>query len=74
MTCRKRSQWVDDWRDCWRWFSMRAMFLALTLQAAWAGLPEELRLTLPSGALQGITIALLALGMVGRLHKQEPPQ
>ena len=63
---------TDDWRDCWRWFSMHAMAMALALQVAWFELPDGMREALPAWVAHAVTIALLVLGMVGRLMRQAP--
>ena len=62
---------VDDWRDWWRWYSSHCIGAALALQGAWLEVPDDLRASVPSWALQGITAALLVLGFVGRLVNQE---
>lgn len=63
---------VDDARRAWRWFSMQCMALALALQVAWETMPPELQAGVPPRAVSVITWALLVLGIVGRLVKQEP--
>lgn len=65
-----KPQLVSDWRDCWRWFSIQAMAAALALQSAWMALPDDLRGTLPEPWTQIFTIALLVLGVAGRLVDQ----
>lgn len=63
---------VEDWRDAWRWFSVRAMTLALALQGAWVMVPTDLRAKVPEQAALILTLLLLAAGIVGRLVKQPP--
>lgn len=74
----KQPSLVPDWRDCWRWFCMHAMFLAIALQGAWLELPDEMRAGLPPWLVHAVTIAILVLGMVGRVMAQEqssaPPE
>lgn len=51
---------------------MQAMAAAVALQGAWEILPPPLKDRLPDGLVTGISMALLLLGMIGRLVKQEP--
>ena len=62
---------VDNWRNCWRWFSTQAMVLAGAIQGSWLFVPDDLRSTIPPQWLQGITIALMCMGVAGRLVKQK---
>lgn len=64
---------VDDFRKAYRWFSMQAMFLALTLQGAWEVLPADMKAGLPPQYVTYATLTLLVLGIVGRLVKQDKP-
>lgn len=61
---------VDDWKCCWRWVSVNCMILAASLQGAWATVPEYLRDRVPSWTVAVSTVALLILGVMGRLIKQ----
>jgi len=64
---------VSDWKTAWRWTSMWAMGGSTLLLATWATIPDELKAVLPHRAVEGIAVALLVLGMGGRLVKQSPP-
>lgn len=61
---------VDDARRAWRWISVQCMALALALQGAWEACPDELKTGIPPRTVTIITLALLVLGIVGRLVKQ----
>ena len=63
---------VDNARSAWRWFSVQAMVLAGAVQGAWIFIPEDMRSSIPPGIVQGVTIALLALGVAGRVIDQTP--
>lgn len=65
---------VDDWRDCWRWFSTHALAAAIALQAAWMELPASWTAQAPDWVVHGLTIAVLVLGFVGRLVAQDRPE
>jgi hypothetical protein len=62
---------VDEWKSAWRWFSVQSMALAAVLLGAWQALPDELRASLPRALPHWLAIALLALGIAGRLVKQK---
>jgi len=64
---------VDDWRDAWKWISLNCMVAAGAIQGAWLYIPDDLKQSLPPHLVSGITVALLALGVAGRLKKQEKP-
>lgn len=63
---------VANWKRAWRWFSVQTMVLAGALQGAWVFVPDDMRASIPHAIVQGITIALLVLGVVGRLVDQTP--
>lgn len=63
---------VANWRRAWRWISVQAMVLAGALQGAWMFVPDDLRASIPPGVVQGFTIVLLTLGVIGRLVDQTP--
>jgi hypothetical protein len=62
---------IDEWTKAWRMLSVQAMTLAGALQGAWVAVPDDLRSQVPSGLVHWITIGLLALGLVGRVVKQD---
>lgn len=66
----KRFKLVDDWKQAWKWISMNCMVVAASIQGAWVYIPEDLRQQVPNGVISSVTIALLALGIAGRLVKQ----
>jgi hypothetical protein len=61
---------VDDARECWKWISMWCMTLAGAIQGSWMFIPDDMKASIPAGVVQAGTVALLALGMAGRLLKQ----
>jgi hypothetical protein len=63
---------VEDARSAWRWFSVQSMVVAGAIQGAWLFIPEDLKASIPADIVQGVTLALLAFGVAGRLVKQEP--
>ena len=63
-------QFVEDWRKAWKWFSVNAMILAAAIQGTWLQIPEDMKAGIPPQFVSGATIALLVLGVAGRLVKQ----
>jgi hypothetical protein len=64
---------VDDAKSAWRWFSVQAMALALAIQGAWEVLPADMKAGIPPQYVTYITLLLLAMGIAGRLVKQDKP-
>lgn len=52
-------------------FSVQSMTIATAIQGAWMAVPDDMRSHVPSGAVYGLTIALLVAGIVGRLITQD---
>jgi hypothetical protein len=61
---------ITEWRQAWRMLSMQAMGLAAAVQGAWLGLPGDLRAMVPPHLVYYLTLALMVLGIVGRLVHQ----
>lgn len=62
---------IPEWRKAWRMVSIQAMALAATIQGAWIALPPDLLAQVPPEISRGVTLALLGLGIAGRLVKQD---
>lgn len=62
---------VDDAKKCWRWISMWCMTLAGAVQGAWLFIPDDMKASIPHQVVVWATLALLALGIVGRVVKQD---
>jgi hypothetical protein len=62
---------VDDAKSAWKWFSVQAMILAGALQLAWETLPPEWKASIPDSYVRWGTLAVLAIGVFGRLVKQD---
>lgn len=61
---------IPNWKRAWRMFSVQAMTLAGSIQAAWALFPEDLKATLPTNLVHWASVALLVAGIVGRMVDQ----
>ncbi len=62
---------VDNAREAWTWFSVQSMALAAALQGAWLAIPEDIKTQVPDNYVKALTLALLVLGIAGRLVKQK---
>lgn len=62
---------VDEAKQAWRMFSVQAMALAGALQAAWMAIPEDMKASVDHRIVSWATMALLGLGIAGRLVKQD---
>ena len=63
---------IDNWRQAWRWFSVQSMLIAGAIQTTWLTLPADLKDTIPVGWVLGVAVAVLVLGVIGRLIDQTP--
>lgn len=65
-------KFVDNAKDCWKWFSMWAMAIAGAIQGGWGMLDSDMRALIPYSetVVPSITAALLFFGIVGRLVDQ----
>lgn len=68
---KRKIELVPDWRKAWRWVSVNCMVLAGTVQVTWASLPDDMRASIPQWALAGLTVAILVIGVLGRLTQQK---
>lgn len=50
---------------------MWCMTLAGSIQGAWMYIPEDMKASIPVGIVQGLTVALIFLGMIGRVIDQK---
>jgi len=61
---------IDDAGRAWRFFSVQAMAVAGALQGAWLAMPPGLQQRVPAEWVDALTMAILALGIAGRLVDQ----
>lgn len=62
---------IDNVNKAWRMLSVQAMVAAGAVQLAWESLPPSLLASVPPDVVKYVTLGLLALGIVGRLVKQD---
>ncbi|WP_313689789.1 hypothetical protein [Pantoea sp.] len=61
---------VDDWKRCWRWFSIHCLTLAGVIPATWATLPDDLKSHIPAEYMGTVTAVVALCGVIGRLVDQ----
>lgn len=61
---------IPNWRRAWRMFSVQAQAAAIAAIAGWQALPDDLRALVPQGLAISLAVALLVLGIIGRLIDQ----
>jgi len=62
---------VDDAGRAWRWFSMISMGASVALLGAWVATPDDLKARASDDLANWVTMAILVLGIIGRLVKQK---
>lgn len=62
---------IPTWRRAWRMISVQAMTAAAAIQGAWMIVPEDMKSSFPPDVVRVATVALLVLGIAGRLVKQD---
>lgn len=65
-------QLVEGWQCAHKWISTNCMLLAGAVQGAWMYIPADMKASVPPALVSGVTMALLGLGIVGRMVKQVP--
>lgn len=61
---------IPQWKRCLRMFSVQAMVLTGAVQGAWVALPAEMKASVSDDWMRYITIALMVVGVIGRLVVQ----
>lgn len=62
---------VDNWKKCYKWFSVQAMALSSAALGGWNALPDDMRQTFEGKWVMIGASVLLVLGVFGRLINQE---
>lgn len=58
---------IEDWKQAWKWASVRCMSAGLAIQGAWMFIPEDMKDSLPKSLVSVVTITLLFLGVAARI-------
>lgn len=62
---------VENWKRCYKWFSVQAMTLSSAALAGWNALPDDMRQAFDTKWIMIGASVLLVLGVFGRLIDQE---
>ncbi len=66
---------VDDWKDCWKWISIRCLALTCAVSTTWNTLPTEWQRILLENSTVGLAFKIISvvsfIGIIGRLLKQD---
>lgn len=63
-------QFVPDWRDAWKWFSVQALAAIVILPMVWASLPADAKAWVPESWQPWIIMVLAVAGIIGRVIDQ----
>jgi hypothetical protein len=63
---------IDDWHKSWRLLSVQANSIGVAICTTYAAMFEQLKDTIPPSYMAGITGAVFALGIIGRMVSQTP--
>lgn len=66
----KNLQLVDEAKKWWKLFSVQMMGLSIAIQGAWSAFGDDLKTYIPHVVASGVSMALLLLGIGGRMVKQ----
>ena len=61
---------ISNWRSAWRMFSVQIPALNIAFVSAWSALPAKFQDILPVSWALGIAVAMMVLGIAGRLIQQ----
>ena len=62
---------VENWKQCWRWFSVRALAAIVALPIVWPMLPADVRAWMPESWEPYALMTIAAGGIIGRLVDQQ---
>ena len=63
----KRPTLVHNWKDAWKWSSVRCLASIGVITLAWAAVPKDLRDSAPQALKSILTGTLVVLGILGRI-------
>lgn len=62
---------IPEWRKAWRMFSVQAQAIGVALCATYVQMYDQLKETFPPAWMAGLTAAIFAVGILGRVIKQD---
>lgn len=66
-------QLIWNWKDAWRWMSVRLIAASAGLQVSLLAFPQQLSQYIPQWILQTLAVACLVGAVLGRVTTSEPP-
>jgi hypothetical protein len=64
---------VSDWREAWKWFSVQFLAVLAIIPLVWEALPPELREWVPVEWRPWLLFGIAVVGIFGRLVDQNKP-
>jgi hypothetical protein len=61
---------VPNAGQAYKWLSVQAMGLVVAIEGAWLALPPDLKARIPETWVDALSIAVLVLGILGRVVDQ----
>ena len=61
---------VDNAGQAYKWLSVQAMALVVAIEGAWLAMPPDLKSRIPETWVDALSIAVLVLGIFGRVVDQ----
>lgn len=64
---------VENWKQCWKWFSIHALVISGAIPSTWVWLPPELKASIPPSLMGAITAVIAICGVAARVIDQTKP-
>lgn len=61
---------VDNWKQCWKWYSMHPQWVQTAAVGTWVNMPGDWRAAFPAKYLVVLCASMMVIGMLGRLIDQ----
>ena len=61
---------VDNAGQAYKWLSVQAMALVVAIEGAWLAMPPDLKTRIPETWVDALSMAVLVLGIFGRVVDQ----
>jgi hypothetical protein len=61
---------VDNAGQAYKWLSVQAMALVVAIEGAWLAIPPDLKTRIPETWVDALSMAVLVLGIFGRVVDQ----
>lgn len=61
---------VENWRQCWKWFSVQGLAILIVIPPTWAALPPDVKAFVPAGWEAWIFTVIALAAAIGRIIDQ----